>query len=62
MRKVAAPVARLLAVHEADRCEYEGADVPGGSPALLVIVGEAGADGEVGIEPAGRRVEDEFGG
>lgn len=59
---MAAAVAGLLAVHEADGCEDEGADVPGGGPALLVVVGERGADGDVDVESARGGIEVEFGG
>ena len=51
----------FFGIHEADGGEYECAYVPGGGPAFLVVVGEGGADGEVGVEATGRGVEDEFG-
>ena len=59
---MSAAVAGLFAVHEADGGENESANVPGGCPAFLVVVGEGGADGHVDVEAAGRGVEDEFGG
>ena len=62
MRKVAAAVARFLTVHKADGGKDERADVPGGSPALLMVVGKTGADGDISFEPSGGSVEDEFGG
>ena len=55
-----ASVAGFLTVHKADGGEDESADVPGGGPAFLVVVGEGGADGHVDVESSGGGVEDEF--
>ena len=57
----ATSIGRLLAVHEADGGEGEGAHVPSRSPALLVVVCEGCADGDVDVEAAGGGEEEEFG-
>lgn len=47
-----AAVAGLFAVHKADGGKDECANVPCGSPAFLMVVGEGGADGHIYVEPA----------
>jgi hypothetical protein len=44
--------ALLVGVHEGDHSGEDGADVPAGTPGLLVVVREGGADGLADLEAA----------
>jgi len=62
VRKLAAAVAGLLAVHEAHSREDQSPDVPSRGPGFLMVVRETGTNGQVDLESSGWGVEDEFGG
>jgi hypothetical protein len=53
--------ASLVGVHEGYHGGEDGADVPGGAPGFLVVVGEGGTDGLVDLEASVVGEELDFG-
>lgn len=51
------PHSLLLTSHEGDCSHHHRPYVPGGSPRLLMEIGEGGTDGLIDLEPATRRKE-----